>query len=99
MSSCALDITVPATDMSTDEVNAYLCVLNADEIFSVAEVVHRKEDRQEGFQRNLSRHRVRQIAAYLSNPRHMLANNIIIAFDEELSFNNGNLVLPTDEDK
>lgn len=99
MSSCALDITVPATDMSTAEINAYLCVLNADEIFSVAEVVHRKEDRQEGFQRNLSRHRVRQIAAYLSDPRHILANNIILAFDEELSFNNGNLVLPTDEDK
>jgi DGQHR domain-containing protein len=99
MSSRVLDITVSATDMSTDEIKAYLCVLNADEIFSVAEVVHRKEDRQKGFQRNLSQRRVRQIVAYLSRPRHMLANNIIIAFNRELSFNSGNLVLPTDEDK
>ena len=99
MSSYVLDITVPATDISTDEINAYLCALKADEIFSVAEVVRRKEDRQEGFQRNLSQIRVRQIAAYLSKPRHMFANNIIIAFDRELSFNDGNLVLPTDTDK
>ena len=92
-------ITVPATDISTDEINAYLCALNADKIFSVAEVIRRKEDRQKGFQRNLSQVRVRQIAAYLSSPRHMFANNIIIAFDRELSFNNGKLILPTDEDK
>ena len=98
MSSC-IPLTIPATDMSTDEINTYLCVLDADEILSVAEVVRRKEDRQEGFQRNLSKVRVRQIAAYLSEPRHMFANNIIIAFDRELSFNNGKLVLPTDEDK
>ncbi len=70
MSSC-IPLTIPATDMSTDEINTYLCVLDADEILSVAEVVRRKEDRQEGFQRNLSKVRVRQIAAYLSEPRHM----------------------------
>ena len=99
MSSSNLDITVPATDMSTNEINAYLCTLNADEIFSVAEVVRRKEDRQEGFQRNLSQVRVRQIVAYLSKPRHMFANNIIIAFDRELSFNKEKLALPTDENK
>lgn len=99
MYSSNLDITVPATDMSTNEINAYVCALNADKIFSVAEVVRRKEDRQEGFQRNLSQVRVRQIVAYLSKPRHMFANNIIIAFDRKLSFKSGNLVLPTDEDK
>ena len=99
MASRVLDITVPATDISTDELNAYLCALNADDILSVADIVRRKEDRQKGFQRNLSQARVRQIAAYLSSPRHMFANNIIIAFDQKLSFRDGKLVLPTDEDK
>ena len=99
MASHVANITVPATDISTEEINAYLCALNADKIFSVAEVIRRKEDRQKGFQRNLSQVRVRQIAAYLSSPRHMFANNIIIAFDQKLSFNDGNLILPTDEDK
>jgi DGQHR domain-containing protein len=93
------NITVHAMDMSTAHIHAYLCALNVDEILSIAEVVRRKEDRNRGFQRNLSQRRVSQIAAYLQKPEAIIANNIIVAFGQTLSFDKESLVLPTNEEK
>ena len=99
MTNVNSSLTVPATDISAEKVKAYLCALSADQIFSVAEVLRRKEHRKQGFQRNLSTKRVRDIVAYLSNPRAIIANNVVIGFDQDLSFSAGELILPTDEDK
>jgi DGQHR domain-containing protein len=65
----------------------YVFCIKSDLLYRIAYVSRRDQDKKEGYQRNLSLNRARDINDYVFKLKGLIPNNIILNFDIDLNYN------------
>ncbi|NOY22357.1 MAG: DGQHR domain-containing protein [Acidobacteria bacterium] len=94
-----------AISLKQKTIPLYLFAARASDLTKIVRLTHRSRDERLALQRTLDRKRLKEIALYLREPHSLIANNIILNFDEFVSFkpvkdhgieNAGYLTIPDD---
>ncbi len=90
------NIEVPAYQIKQGGWTLYGFVIDADRLDRIAFVSRREEDKDLGYQRNLSKTRAAEIADYLHHHKGCIPNSILVSLDSGASFdaNRGVLCIP-----
>jgi len=75
-----------AISLNQNHIPLYLFSAPAETLLRMVRLDHRSRDNRVALQRTLNRHRLKDIAAYISRPESLIANNIILNFDETVTF-------------
>lgn len=75
-----------AISLKQKTIPLYLFAARASDLSQVVRLSHRSRDERLALQRTLDRKRLKEIALYLREPHSLIANNIILNFDESVSF-------------
>ena len=75
-----------AISLKQKAIPLYLFAARASELSQVVRLSHRSRDERLALQRTLDRKRLKEIALYLREPHSLIANNIILNFDDSVSF-------------
>lgn len=95
-----VDLRIPAQVAQQGNWLLYTFVIDSRILDRLAWISRREEDKDEGYQRNLSPQRAADIAAYLDKDNGVLPNNIIVNFTDAVKYDKktGELVIPDEED-
>ncbi len=94
-----------ALSLQQKHIPLYLFTASASDLTRIVRLAHRSRDERLALQRTLDRKRLKEIAVYLARKDSLIANNIILNFDETVRFepeklpgieNAGYLTLPDD---
>ncbi|MCK5879871.1 MAG: DGQHR domain-containing protein [Holophagae bacterium] len=75
-----------AISLKQKAIPLYLFAARASDLSKVVRLTHRSRDERLALQRTLDRKRLKEIALYLREPHSLIANNIILNFDESVRF-------------
>ncbi len=75
-----------AISLKQKTIPLYLFAARASELSKVVRLSHRSRDERLALQRTLDRKRLKEIALYLREPHSLIANNIILNFDQSVRF-------------
>lgn len=73
------ELHIPVTPISQGNLTFYLFAMPASQLWRLTEINQRSEEKEEGYQRALSRSRVRQVARYIKNGG-VIPGSIIVSF-------------------
>lgn len=95
-----------AISLNQHNIPLYLFTATASTLSSIVRLTHRNREQRLALQRTLDRKRLKQIALYLQQESSLIANNIILNFDDRVTFrkqpvdgvkNAGFIEIPDDE--
>jgi len=78
--------TFKALEVVQNEWKFYVFCIKSDLLYRIAYVSRRHEDKKEGYQRNLSLKRAKEINDYVFKLKGLIPNNIILNFDVHLNY-------------
>jgi DGQHR domain-containing protein len=79
MATRSKTLSIPVFAVTQGDLTFYLFAMAASELWRLTEINQRSEEKEEGYQRALSRSRVRQVARYLRNGG-VIPGSIIVSF-------------------
>lgn len=88
--------TFKALEVTQNDCKFYVFSIKSDLLYKIAYVSRRHEDKKEGYQRNLSLKRAKEINDYVFKLKGIIPNNIILNFDVDLSYDSGKQTISFD---
>lgn len=78
--------TFKAIEVVQNKWKFYVFSIPSDLLYKIAYISRRHENKEEGYQRNLSKKRAREISDYIFTLHGVIPNNIILNFDTNLNY-------------